>query len=55
MKEKRTKLEEMQVIYNKFPKFVDVPKDVLDLFIFRLEFEIRDYYKDKISKPKNPP
>ena len=55
MKKKRTELQEMKVIHNEFPKLAEIPKDILTLFISCLEFEIRDYYKDKIDKPKVPP
>lgn len=55
MKEKRTELQEMKVIHNEFPKLAEIPKDILNLFISCLEFEIRDYYKNKIDKPKVPP
>lgn len=52
---KRTELQEMKIIHNEFPKLAEIPKDILTLFISCLEFEIRDYYKDKIDKPKVPP
>lgn len=43
-----------KIIHNEFPKFCNIPKNVLDLLISNIEFEIRDYYKDKITKPKVP-
>lgn len=55
MKEKRTELKEMKVIHNVFPKLSEIPKDILNLFISCLEFEIRDYYKNDKDRPKVPP
>ena len=55
MKEKRIELSEMKIAHNNFPKLANIPKDILNLFIACLEFEIRDYYKNEIDKPKVPP
>ena len=50
MKTKRTKLEDMKLTHNNFPKFSVIPKNIFNIFITSLEAEIRNYYKKDNNK-----